>query len=285
MSNAKFMRLTLLGTSGVGKSTLSAMLSREGWYYYSGDLRIAKHYLAPTLSAWLNDCAKLSPVLSALLAEKAISIAAQNGVKAQMALLSAYINKLGQGGLDWHTFIARQRAFAEAEKAAMYEVEAQIAQAERLDKPYFVNDAGGSVGEYAEDEALFAYLSKHTLLVYIHADSELNAEILKRAVRYPKPICYDERFLREQVVAYASEQMGRIGESEVDAGVANTFDADAFLRFVAPKMLAHRQRRFSNLAARYGVSVEARAVWQCRSAMEFLALVKAAYAEQRGSVL
>ena len=37
--------ITILGMSGVGKTTISAILGEHGWTHYSTDYRIGSHYL------------------------------------------------------------------------------------------------------------------------------------------------------------------------------------------------------------------------------------------------
>ena len=59
------------------------------------------------------------------------------------------------------------------------------------------------------------------------------------------------------------------------------FESDDFIRFVTPKMMAHRRARYLQLAARYGVILGAREVWQVRDAADFNELLAAAYAAQR----
>ena len=266
-------RITLFGTSGVGKTTLAERLSRGAWYHYSGDYRIATRYLNEAIADWLEKEAQSHPLLARLIAADALRLQGKARFD-NLQILSAYVGKLGRGGYDLATFLTRQRLFADAEKQAMYDVDAFIARAiARHGKHAFINDAGGSIGEYIGDETLFAYLSQHTLLVYIHADDELNEEILRRAIAHPKPICYDPDFLDDAIRAYGE----LTGEGHPDQ-----FDADNFLRFVAPKMLAHRRARFTELARRYGVMLDAREVWRIQSSEEFEQLLNRAVREQRG---
>lgn len=268
-----YHRITLIGTSGVGKTTLAERLSRGSWYHYSGDYRIATRYLNEAIGDWLEDEARQHPLLAKLIEHDALRLQGKARFD-NLQILSAYVGKLGKGGYDFATFCERQRLFAEAEKRAMYDVGDFIVRAQmRHGKTAFINDAGGSIGEYSADEALFAYLSELTLLVYIHADDALNEEILRRAIAHPKPICYDPAFLDAAVAAYGEMS----GETNPD-----DFDADAFLRYVAPRMLAHRRERFADLARRYGVTLDAREVWQLQSPQAFEQLLAQAVREQRG---
>ncbi|MFC2504098.1 MAG: hypothetical protein ACFN4D_08670 [Cardiobacterium sp.] len=60
------------------------------------------------------------------------------------------------------------------------------------------------------------------------------------------------------------------------------FESDDFIRFVTPKMMAHRRKRYLQLAARHGVVLGARDVWQVRDAADFDELLNRARAAQRG---
>ncbi len=55
--------ITLMGMSGVGKTTLSCKLPRDKWFHYSSDYRIATHYLDDAIGDFL----KVEAMQSALL--------------------------------------------------------------------------------------------------------------------------------------------------------------------------------------------------------------------------
>ncbi|WP_072282017.1 DEAD/DEAH box helicase family protein [Rappaport israeli] len=262
-------RVTLLGTSGVGKTTLSALLSREGWYHYSGDYRIATTYLAMPIQEWLMDClnqacSQMDTSLAELYRAQAVALKAQVSID-NLAVVSQFIGKLGQTGYSERVFRARQQLFRRAELNAMLDVPLFIERAQRLGYDYFMNDAGGSVGEL-DESALFAMLQANTLIVYIHAEEELQQELLTRALNYPKPICYHPDFLDEMIKDYAQRHQQK----------ADEFDSDDFIRFVMPKMMAHRRARYLQLAQRYGVVVNAKECWQIRDHQDFQELLSKA---------
>ncbi|MDO4643077.1 MAG: hypothetical protein Q4A74_04485 [Cardiobacteriaceae bacterium] len=264
-------RITLMGTSGVGKTTLATMLQSAGWFHYSGDYRIATRYLNEPISDWLTLLARREPVLAALLRDDAVSVEGKVTIE-RLHILSAFIGKLGRDGYDARTFIERQQLFHDAEQAAMYDVPNFIERAERLyGYKAFINDAGGSICEI-DDDALFQVLAAHTLFVYIDTDEALYAELEARAIAYPKPICYHSEFLQQMISEYSVMKGGL---------TPDRFESDDFIRFVTPKMMAHRRARYLRLAARFGITLDARAVWQVRDAADFKELLTAACAAQR----
>ena len=63
----KSQAFTLLGMSGVGKTTLANKLPRERWFHYSGDYRIGTRYLGEAIHDDLYLAAMALPRLAALL--------------------------------------------------------------------------------------------------------------------------------------------------------------------------------------------------------------------------
>ncbi len=265
-----FKAITLIGHSGIGKTTLSEKLARDGWYHYSGDYRIATHYLNDAIDDWLKTLAASVPELARLMNLGVVDIQGRVSIE-QLAVLSSYIGKVGLQGLPFAEFCHRQAVFCEAEKKAMYDIEHFLSEA---NSTWFINDAGGSLGEYIDDVELMAFLSQRTLMVYLHAEDDLQSELEIRAAKYPKPICYEPNFLHKMVNEYGSLQ-----------GIDNPdeFDSDDFLRFVGPKMLRHRREKYLNLAQRYGIILPVKEVWACEDADAFLRLVELAYAEKKES--
>ncbi|SUO96944.1 deoxynucleoside kinase [Suttonella ornithocola] len=266
--------ITLLGHSGVGKTTLSTMLAKDGWFHYSGDFRIATRYLNEAIDNWLLEQTQALPIFSDLISKNAISIKGKVSIE-QLAVISAYIGKIGRQGMSYDIFLQRQKAFMQAEKCAMYDIEQFMPLAQkRYGMTSFNNDAGGSLGEYLDDAALMNFLAKRTLIVYLDAGEELQAELERRAVQYPKPICYDTSFLQQMIETYAQESA---------IAHPDDFDSDDFLRFVGPKLLRHRRHRYSEIAKRYGISLPVEKVWACKDAGEFAYLLTETYHKQRGT--
>jgi len=260
-------RITLMGTSGVGKTTLATMLAAAGWFHYSGDYRIATRYLNEPISDWLTELARREPTLASLLRDDAVSVQGKVSIE-RLHILSAYIGKLGRDGYDATTFIERQHLFRAAEQAAMQDVPAFIERAERLyGYKAFINDAGGSICEL-DDPAMFQTLATHTCYIYIDTDEAHYAELEARAIAYPKPICYHPHFLQQMIGEYGLMKGGL---------TPDRFESDDFIRYVTPRMMAHRRERYRELIAQYGgIILNARDIWQLRDAADFHDLLNAA---------
>ncbi len=259
--------ITLMGMSGVGKTTLSRKLPREKWFHYSGDYRIATHYLKLPIGDFLTAAAMQVPLLADLLKSDAIYIGSNLTID-NLAPVSAFIGKLGRadlGGLDLETFMLRQRQHLKAEIASCYDVGYFKKRANQLyGYDYFLHDAGGSICEL-DDEDVIAYLAKHTDLVYINADDELAEVITERALEYPKPLYYNEPFLMQQLATYKKDR----GISRIEDIVPNDF-----ISFVIPALMRHRRARYLAIAERYGRIIDARDAFHVRDESDFLELLQ-----------
>lgn len=258
--------ITLLGMSGVGKTTLSQKLPTEKWFHYSGDYRIATHYLNDSIRDFLIEEAMKSPVIAHLLKNDAINVQPKLAID-NLAAVSAYIGKLGNpalGGFDWETFIGRQHKHREAEIAACYDVGVFKEKAQSQGYDYFLHDAGGSICEL-DDQAVIDYLGKETEFVYLHADDDLAEAITQRALAYPKPIYYNEAFLTKQLSAYGeAKSINHIEE----------MTPDDFIQFVIPKLMQHRRERYLAIAEKHGKIIDAKVAFSIRDERDFLDLLE-----------
>lgn len=259
--------ITLMGMSGVGKTTLSRKLPTDKWFHYSGDYRIASHYLNDAIGDFLKVEAMKSPLIAQLLKSDSIYIGSNLSID-NLAPVSAYIGKLGcsaQGGLDLSTFLQRQRLHYQAEVAACYDIAYFKQRAKQLyGYEYFLHDAGGSICEL-DDMAVIEAIAAETDFVYIHADDALSEAITQRALDYPKPLYYNEAFLKQQLAAYQAETE----QTNIDEMKPNDF-----IRFVIPKLMTHRRARYLAIAERYGQVIDANQVFQVRDEADFLELLE-----------
>ncbi len=261
--------LTLLGMSGVGKTTLASKLPRSTWFHYSADYRIGTKYLAEPILDNIKKQAMQVPFLRDLLRSDSIYIA-NNITVDNLAPLSSFVGKLGdprRGGLPLEEFKRRQRLHREAEIGAMRDVHEFIVKAQEIyGYTQFVNDAGGSVCEL-DDPPTDRTLGQDTLVVYLQAGEELEQELIERQIRYPKPLYYQESFLDAQLALYLNEQ---------GLGGTDDIEPDHLVRWIFPRLVAHRRPLYEALASRHGITIEARDIADVRDERDVLALLESA---------
>ena len=261
--------ITLLGMSGVGKTTLANKLPKSKWFHYSGDYRIGTKYLAEPILDNIKQQAMQVGFLRDLLRSDSIYIASNITVH-NLTPVATFLGKVGRADLDGLSvaeFKHRQRLHREAEIGAMKDVAQFIDKAKEIyGYEHFINDAGGSICELDDAEAL-AVLAKHTLILYIKADPVMEQTMIQRAIDHPKPMYYQEEFLDEQLALYLRET-GLAGADEIAP--------DDFVRWIFPRLLAHRRPRYQALADAHGYTIDARAAEAIEGEADFLELVGAA---------
>ena len=177
--------ITLLGMSGVGKTTLANKLDRKQWFHYSGDYRIGTKYLEEPILDNIKAKAMNVDFLADLLRTDSIYICSNITVN-NLDPVSTFLGKVGNdelGGLDLKEFKRRQFLHRQAEIYAMLDVPEFIGKAKDIyGYPNFLNDAGGSLCEL-NDPQVFEVLSEHTLILYIRADDEHEQTLEARLVQ------------------------------------------------------------------------------------------------------
>ena len=262
----KHKSITLLGMSGVGKTTLANKLPKSKWFHYSGDYRIGTKYLEEPILDNIKEKAMDVPFLAELLKSDSIYISSNITVDNLMPI-SSFLGKIGdrsKGGLSIDEFIKRQQLHMDAEMKAMKDVPDFIEKSQRIyNYDHFINDAGGSICELYGTGSMNA-LVENTLILYIEADSSIKNELIKRAIENPKPMFYTEDFLNEHLKIYTDEK--NVGE--------NIMDPDDFVRWIFPKLLDYRKNKYEKIASEYGYTVSASDVSNIDNENEFLELIE-----------
>lgn len=265
--------ITLLGMSGVGKTRLANQLRRRNWFHFSGDYRIGTRYLDEAILDNIKHKAMQVPFLRDLLRNDSIYIV--NNITVDNLLpVSSFLGKLGdpeRGGLGLQEFKRRQELHRRAEIETMKDVPEFIRKAHEIyGYEHFVNDAGGSVCELDDDEAIET-LADNTVILYIKATERDEQELIRRAEHDPKPLYYREAFLDQQLEIYM-EQNGLPYVAMVDP--------DEFVRWVFPRLFYSRIPRYEAIADRYGYTVTTDELSQVHNESDFLALVEKALERQ-----
>jgi hypothetical protein len=274
MTRAEFLRwprkaITLLGMSGVGKTTIAGRLPRDQWFHYSGDYRIGTKYLEEPILDNIKRHAMRDPFLGDLLRTDSIYIASNITVD-NLDPISTFLGKLGRedlGGLPLAEFKRRQRLHLWAETSAMKDVAEFIDKAKDIyGYDHFLNDAGGSICEI-DDPEMLQTLTGHTLILYLRAGADMEEELIHRAISNPKPLYYREDFLDRKLAEYLQREVLSSAEQIVP---------DRFVQWIFPELVRHRRPRYETLAARHGYTVDARELAQVTEERQFLELVATA---------
>jgi len=265
--------ITLLGMSGVGKTHLANNLPKTSWFHYSGDYRIGTKYLAEPILDNIKRQAMQVDFLRDLLRSDSIYIANNISVH-NLEPVSTFLGKIGRadmGGLSLKDFKRRQRLHLQAEAAAMKDVGEFIEKAHRIyGYDHFLNDAGGSICELPEGEALEVLRNK-TLILYLRADAEMEEELIRRAVSDPKPLYYRESFLDAKLEKYLQKEKLQSAEE---------VEPDPFVRWIFPELLNHRRPLYQALADQHGYTVDARDIERVKNETDFLELIAEAISQK-----
>lgn len=258
--------ITLLGMSGVGKTTLANKLDNQQWFHYSGDYRIGTKYLEEPILDNIKAKAMNVDFLADLLRSDSIYIC-NNITVNNLEPVSTFLGKLGSpdlGGLEFNEFMKRQRLHRQAEIFAMLDVPDFMKKAQDIyGYPNFLNDAGGSLCEL-DDEEVFKVLSDNTLILYIRANQEHEKLLCERAVTAPKPLYFQEQFLQDHINIFLEEN----NIQEIEQMVPDEFNS-----WVFPKLLEHRKPLYESIAEQYGYSVDLEDIQNVRDEKDLVDLI------------
>ncbi len=250
LSGAEFLAqpkkaITFIGMSGVGKSHASCQLEEWGWANYSCDYLIGTKYLGELI--------KSEGEMSA----------------ANIENLSDFVGQIGdeeQGGTTLDEFCRRQKLYYVAECDVLRDMPEALGSADG----HFVCDSSGSLCE-VEDEAVLEEVGQKSLIVYLKVRQEGQAEILKRATEYPKPLYFPPAFLEERLARYLDK---------FDLADVSGIHPVEFLRWIFPSLFEARLPKYQRLAQKYGVILPSHKV-DLASEEAFLQCIAGALNEQR----
>ena len=273
ITGSQFKRLerkavSLIGMSGVGKTTLARKLPTKSWFHFSADYRIGTRYLSEPILDHIKEKAMEVRFLRDLLRSDSIYIGSAMTFD-NLRLMSKYLGMIGSrkhGGLPREEFFRRQRLHREAEISTMLDVSDFIRKAQSIyGYEHFVNDASGSVCELG-DKRVLRHLYENTLIVYIKPDPDLEHEITQRQIKYPKPLYYNEEYLTDKLNEYLAAQ----GLESVDE-----IRPDEFVRWIFPKLVEYRRPKYEKIA-QMGCTVLASEVETVRDEADFVELIASA---------
>ena len=170
-----------------------------------------------------------------------------------------------QGGTSLEVFLERLERHRIAEINAVKDVPYFIDKAQNLlGYNNFIVDTSGSFCEL-QDEASWELIGKSTLLVYIRASEEAKNYVIERAQTHPKPLYYQKDFLLPQIEIYLQEN---------NLQSAAQITPSHFTRWIFPKLIEHRVGLYEMIANKYGVTIDAEALYHVKDQQEFFDLIK-----------
>lgn len=263
--------VTVLGMSGVGKTTFARLLLDHHWFHFSVDYRIGTKYMDEHIADNFLREAMKNPFLGQLLRSDSIYIRS-NITFDNLAPLSTYLGKPGnpaKGGIPFAEYKRRQAQHREAEVRALQDVPNFITRARDVYQyEHFICDSGGSLCEVVNpddpNDPVLRTLADHTLLLYIEGTPEHTAMLVERFRKYPKPMYYQPAFLDSKWAEYKAANKIR-NDDEVDP--------DGFAVWGFEQLLHHRIPLYERIAQNFGYTVRMRDVPSVTSDEAFVSLV------------
>jgi len=263
--------VTVLGMSGVGKTTLAALLQRENWFQYSVDYRIGTKYMDEYIIDNFKREAMRVPFLADLLRSDSIYIRS-NITFENLSPLSTYLGKPGNeqmGGISFAEYKKRQGQHRVAEIQSLLDVPAFIERAQDVyGYPHFICDSGGSLCEVVnpddQHDPVLRALADNTLLVYIEGTPEHAKMLIERFRRNPKPMYYNPDFLDQKWDEYKLMN-GLKNDREVDP---NGFAVWGF-----EQLIHHRIPLYRKIADNFGYVIPMAEVPKVKNEADFNHLI------------
>ncbi len=264
-------RVAVFGMSGLGKTYISNMLRETGsWFHYSVDFRIGTRYMGEHIVDNFKREAMQNRFLRDLLMSDSIYIAS-NITFNNLSPLSTYLGKPGNpdlGGIGFEDYVQRQRQHREAEIAATRDAAVFARKAAEIyGYPHFVADTSGSLCEVVSpddpDDPVLSTLSQAALPIWIEGDDSHIETLVARFLKAPKPMYYNEAFLRGIWAQYLAEH----DQTEEDV------DPDAFICWGYRQLLIKRLPLYSAMARNWGLTIKAADLAKVRDAQDFVACV------------
>jgi hypothetical protein len=257
--------------SGVGKTFIANILreSKE-WFHYSVDYRIGTRYLGEEIVDNFKKEAMKIPFLREHLLNDSIYLSS-NITFNNLSPLSGFLGKPGKtssGGIDFNEYVLRQRKHYNAEINATNDT-ALFSQksVEIYGYKHFISDTSGSLCEIVNPEdprdKVLKALQKNTLPVWVKGSQNQTDQLLERFKKSPKPMFYNESFLKEKWAEYLMEYNETPNEVEPDNFMSYGFNA----------LILRRLPIYEKIATNWGVTLQATDITELTTPDELIEII------------
>jgi len=264
-------RISLFGMSGVGKTFIANILreSKE-WFHYSVDYRIGTRYLGEEIVDNFKKEAMKIPFLREHLLNDSIYLSS-NITFNNLSPLSGFLGKPGKtssGGIDFNEYVLRQRKHYNAEINATNDT-ALFSQksVEIYGYKHFISDTSGSLCEIVNPEdprdKVLKALQKNTLPVWVKGSQNQTDQLLERFKKSPKPMFYNESFLKEKWAEYLMVYNENPDEVEPDNFMSYGFNA----------LILRRLPIYEKMATNWGVTLQATDITELTTPDELIEII------------
>jgi hypothetical protein len=248
-------RISLFGMSGVGKTFIANILRESNeWFHYSVDYRIGTRYLGEEIVDNFKKEAMKIPFLREHLLNDSIYLSS-NITFNNLSPLSGFLGKPGNpssGGIDFNEYVLRQRKHYNAEINATNDT--ALFSQKSIDiygYKHFISDTSGSLCEVVNPEnsgdKILKALQKNTLPVWVKGSQNQTDQLLERFKKSPKPMFYNERFLKEKWAEYLMVHNENPDEVEPNNFMSYGFNA----------LILRRLPIYEKIATNWGVTLQA----------------------------
>jgi hypothetical protein len=262
--------ITIIGLSGVGKTTVAQMVSPQDWFHYSIDYRIGTHYLNDEINDLFKTKALELPFFADLLRHNAVSVRNRTTME-NLYAISAYLGMLGDptlGGVAESSFRERLAKHGAAETASMKDIEIFRRRATQSGQSHLIVDTSGSLCEIVDvddtDDPILKQLEASTLVIYIESDESHDHVLAERQKADPKPLFYRSEFLDTYLAEYCKET----GIRSVDKADPKELPAWLF-----PRLIAERRLRYQKIASRIAYTISMDDIFTLNTEQEFMELI------------